>query len=70
MNTERVMKGVVMLLGVLILCPLFIPAISPAKTKVRARRIGSVNAAPRVVMSMTLSNAAAPPASTLPGGEK
>lgn len=70
MNTERGLKGVVLVFGVLILCPLFIPAISPAKTKARAQRIGSVNAAPRVVMSMTLSNTAAPPASTLPSAGK
>jgi hypothetical protein len=70
MNTKRVLKGVALLFGVLILCPLFIPAINPAQTRFRAQRIGSVNAAPRVVMSMPLTNTAAPPSSTLPSTGK
>ena len=58
MNMKQVLKRVLLLLGVLILCSLFMSAISPAKTKTRAQRIGSVNAAPRVVISMPLSNTA------------
>ena len=59
-----------LIVGLLILCPVFIPAINPAKTRTRAQRIGSVNAAPRLVMSMPLSNTAAPPSSTLPSAGK
>jgi hypothetical protein len=66
MNTKRLLKGVVLLFGVLILCSLFIPAINPAKTRTRVQRIGSVNAAPHVVMSMTLSNTAALQDGTVP----
>ena len=60
MNTKQALKIVLPLLGALILCSLMIPAIPPAKTKARAQRIGSVNAAPQVVMSLTLSNIASP----------
>jgi hypothetical protein len=66
MNTKRLLKGVVLLFGVLILSSLFIPAINPAKTRTRVQRIGSVNAAPHVVMSMTLSNTAALQDGTVP----
>ena len=69
MNTKRVLKGVLLLLGVLILCYIYYGFTHPARTKARAQRIGSVNAAPRLVMSMTLSNTTAP-TSTLPSTGK
>jgi hypothetical protein len=71
MNTKRVLKGVLLLLGVLILCSVYYDygLSHPARTKARAQRIGSVNAAPRVVMSTTLSNTTVP-ASSLPSTGK
>ena len=72
MNTKRVLKGVLLLLGVLILCSVYYDygLSHPARTKARAQRIGSVNAAPRVVMSMPLTNTAASPPSALPSAGK
>ncbi len=71
MNTNRVVKGIPLLLGVLILCGVCYEygLTHPARTKVRAQRIGSVNAAPRVVMSATLSNTTSP-SNTLPSTGK
>ena len=71
MNTKRALKGVLPLLGFLILCCVYYDygLSHPARAKARAQHIGSVNAAPRVVMSMTLSNTTAP-AGTLPSTGK
>jgi hypothetical protein len=71
MNTKRVLKGVLLLLGVLILCSVYYDygLTHPARTKARVQRIGSVNAAPRVVLSTTLSNTTVP-ASILPSTGK
>ena len=69
MNTKRVLKGLLIVLGVLMLFYIGVGLTHPAKTKARAQRIGSVNAAPRVVISMTLSNTTGP-ASTLPSTGK
>ena len=62
MNTKRALQGGLLLLGVLILCCVYYDygLSHPGRTKTRAQHIGSVNAAPRVVMSMTLSNTTAP----------
>lgn len=71
MNTKRVSKGVLLLLGVLILCCVYYDygLTHPVKPKTRALRIGSVNAAPRVVTSPVLSRTAAP-TNTLPSAGK
>jgi hypothetical protein len=62
MGTNRVLKGVLLLVGVLILCCVHYDygLTHPSRTKTRALRIGPVNAAPRVVMSMTSSNTTVP----------
>ena len=60
MKTKQVLKGLLPLLGVLILCSLLIPAIPPANTRAWALRIGSVNAAPHIVMSLTFGTNASP----------
>ena len=67
MNTKRALQGGLLLLGVLILCCIYYDygLSHPARTKTRAQPIGSVNAAPRVVMSMMLSNTTTVPANTL-----
>ena len=67
MNTKLALKGVLIVIGVLILIGVSLPPL--ARTKARAQRIGSVNAAPCVVMSMALSNTTAA-ASTLPSTGK
>ena len=72
MNTQSNSRGVLIVLIAIGSLSLFYIAAGlahPAKTKVRALRINSVNAAPRVVMSMALSNTSAA-ASTLPSTGK
>ncbi len=67
MNTKLALKGILIIIGVLILCCVCYEygLTHPARTKARAQRIGSVNAAPRIVMSQTLSRTTAP-TNTLP----
>lgn len=63
MNTQSNSRGVrIVLVAIGVLSLFYIAAglAHPAKTKVRALRINSVNAAPRVVRSSTLSNTAEP----------
>ena len=65
------MKSILLLVGVLILCCVCYDygLTHPSRTKTRGLHIGSENAAPRAVMSMTLSNNTVP-ASTLPSAGK
>ena len=65
MNTKRALKGALIVIGVLSLFYIGVGLTHPERTKARAQRIGTVNAAPRAVMSSSLSNTTAP-ASTLP----
>lgn len=68
MNTQSNSRGgliVLIAIGSLSLFYIAAGLAHPAKTKVRALRINSVNAAPRVVMSSTLINTAEP-TSTVP----
>ena len=71
MNTKLALRGVLIVIGILILFCIVASLTPPAKTKTKARaqRINFVNAAPRVVMSSTLSNITAP-TNTLPSTGK
>lgn len=69
MNTKLAFRGVLIVIGILSLAYIGAGLTHPEKTKFRAQRIGSVNAAPRVVLSATLSNTTAP-TSTLPSTGK
>jgi hypothetical protein len=67
MKKDWVWKALLVGVGVLMMCCLCYEyrLTHPAKAKTRALRISSVNAAPRVVMSVALSNTA-PSINTLP----
>ena len=60
MNTKLALRGVLIVIGILILVYIGAALTHPEKTKTRAQRIQSVNAAPRMVMSQTLSNTTSP----------
>ena len=70
MNTKLALRGVLIVIGILSLFCIVASLMPPVtKTKAQAQRINSVNAAPRVVISSTLSNTPAP-TSTLPSRGK
>jgi hypothetical protein len=65
MNTKLALRGGLIVIGILSLVYISAGLTHSEKTKARAQRIRSVNAAPRVVISSTLSNTTAQ-TSTLP----